>query len=72
MTNDPMKVFNIRDLVTEAVYQEFLRVPALSLGLYNHVAGAAVPQDPCFILRSSEGVAVRHAIPRYPAKLELQ
>ncbi len=41
-----MKVFNINDLKSPAVYQEFLRVPALSVGLYKHATGASVPQQP--------------------------
>jgi mannose-6-phosphate isomerase-like protein (cupin superfamily) len=41
-----MKVLNIGDLKTSEVYREFLRVPALSLGLYKHEAGADVPQQP--------------------------
>ena len=41
-----MKVINIADLGTAAVYLEFLRVPALSLGLYRHKAGTSVPQQP--------------------------
>jgi mannose-6-phosphate isomerase-like protein (cupin superfamily) len=41
-----MKVLNIRDLQTTEVYQEFLRVPSLSLGLYMHEPGASVPQEP--------------------------
>jgi mannose-6-phosphate isomerase-like protein (cupin superfamily) len=41
-----MKVLNIADVATPAVYNEFLRVPALSLGLYRHDIGASVPQQP--------------------------
>ena len=41
-----MDVLNINDLETTRVYQEFLRVPLLSLGLYRHEAGASVPQEP--------------------------
>lgn len=41
-----MKVLNIREMETAEVYREFLRVPALSLGLYNHGVGADVPQQP--------------------------
>ncbi len=41
-----MKILNIQDLETTEVYREFLRVPALSLGLYRHEVGAIVPQDP--------------------------
>jgi mannose-6-phosphate isomerase-like protein (cupin superfamily) len=41
-----MQVLNIRDLETTGVYREFLRVPALSLGLYRHEVGAGVPQEP--------------------------
>src|ERR1700722_507792 len=41
-----MKPINISELATSAVYQEILRVPALSLGLYRHEAGASVPQQP--------------------------
>jgi len=41
-----MKVLNIGDLETAEVYREFLRVPALSLGLYRHEVGASVPQEP--------------------------
>lgn len=41
-----MKVLNIRELQSAQVYREFLRVPALSLGLYHHQAGASVPQQP--------------------------
>ena len=39
-------VINIAELRTAAVYHEFLRVPALSLGLYKHHAAAIVPQEP--------------------------
>lgn len=41
-----MTVINIAALGTAAVYREFLRVPALSLGLYNHDVGSCVPQQP--------------------------
>ena len=41
-----MKVLNIREIETREVYREFLGVPALSLGLYNHGVGANVPQQP--------------------------
>jgi quercetin dioxygenase-like cupin family protein len=41
-----MKPINIAELATSAVYHEILRVPALSLGLYRHEAGASVPQQP--------------------------
>ena len=41
-----MKILNISDLETTEVYREFLRVPSLSLGLYNHEIGASVPQKP--------------------------
>ena len=41
-----MTVINIAELATAAVYSEFLRVPALSLGFYRHDAGASVPQQP--------------------------
>jgi mannose-6-phosphate isomerase-like protein (cupin superfamily) len=41
-----MKVINIAELRTAAVYSEFLRVAALSLGLYRHDVGASVPQQP--------------------------
>jgi mannose-6-phosphate isomerase-like protein (cupin superfamily) len=41
-----MKVLNIHDVETTAVYREFLRVPSLSLGLYRHEAGASIPQEP--------------------------
>ena len=41
-----MKVLNIRDLETTAVYHEFLRVPSLSLGLYRHEVDASEPQEP--------------------------
>jgi mannose-6-phosphate isomerase-like protein (cupin superfamily) len=41
-----MKPINISELATSAVYHEILRVPALSLGLYRHAAGASVPQQP--------------------------
>lgn len=41
-----MKVFNIRELETAEVYREFLRVPALSVGLYSHQVGVDVPQQP--------------------------
>jgi quercetin dioxygenase-like cupin family protein len=41
-----MKVVNIAELGTAAIYSEFLRVPALSLGLYRHAVGASVPQQP--------------------------
>jgi len=44
--NKQMKVLNICDLNTTGVYQEFLRVPSLSLGLYRHDVGASVPQEP--------------------------
>jgi mannose-6-phosphate isomerase-like protein (cupin superfamily) len=41
-----MKVLNIRDIEAAEVYREFLRVPALSLGLYKHGIGLSVPQQP--------------------------
>ncbi len=41
-----MKLINISELATPAVYHEILRVSALSLGLYRHEAGASVPQQP--------------------------
>ncbi len=41
-----MKVLNIREIEAKGVYQEFLRVPALSLGLYRHAVDASVPQQP--------------------------
>lgn len=41
-----MKALNIRDLDPAALYREFLRVPALSMGLYHHAPGASVPQKP--------------------------
>ena len=44
--NVPMKVLNIGDLKSPGVYQEFLRVHSMSLGLYRHEAGASVPQQP--------------------------
>lgn len=41
-----MKILNIAELKTAAVYKEFLRVPSMSLGLYRHEAGTDVPQQP--------------------------
>jgi len=41
-----MKGINIAELRTAAIYKEFLRVPALSLGLYRHDVGTNVPQQP--------------------------
>ncbi|MBZ5674428.1 MAG: cupin domain-containing protein [Acidobacteriia bacterium] len=41
-----MKIVNIADLEATGIYHEFLRVPALSLGLYKHPVGTNVPQDP--------------------------
>lgn len=41
-----MKILHLRDVEVTGVYREFLRVPALSMGLYKHAAGAAVPQQP--------------------------
>jgi len=41
-----MKIVNIADLEATGIYHEFLRVPALSLGLYKHPVGTSVPQDP--------------------------
>lgn len=41
-----MKVLNISAIESTKVYKEFLRVPALSLGLYRHGAGEDVPQQP--------------------------
>lgn len=41
-----MMVLNIRDVKTNHVYHEFLRVPSMSPGLYLHEAGASVPQEP--------------------------
>jgi quercetin dioxygenase-like cupin family protein len=41
-----MKILNIRDIDTSDIYREFLRVPALSMGLYQHAIDAAVPQQP--------------------------
>ena len=39
-------VINISELRTAAIYNEFLRVPALSLGIYRHGVGANVQQQP--------------------------
>lgn len=41
-----MKILNIGRLPHTGVYHEFLRVPALSLGLYRHAADTQVPQQP--------------------------
>ena len=41
-----MKIVNIADLAGTGIYHEFLRVPALNLGLYKHPAGTDIPQDP--------------------------
>jgi mannose-6-phosphate isomerase-like protein (cupin superfamily) len=41
-----MKVLNVRDIEAAEVYREFLRVPALSLGLYKHGVELRVPQQP--------------------------
>jgi enamine deaminase RidA (YjgF/YER057c/UK114 family) len=41
-----MKILNLSDLRTAEVYEEFLRIPALSVGLYRHEAGVDVPQEP--------------------------
>jgi quercetin dioxygenase-like cupin family protein len=56
-----MKPINISELATSAVYHEMLRVPALSLGLYRHEAGASVPQqahaeDEVYFVISGQGV----------------
>jgi quercetin dioxygenase-like cupin family protein len=44
----PPQVVRLADLTlgTADVYREFLRVPALSLGLYRHPPGIEVPQQP--------------------------
>jgi mannose-6-phosphate isomerase-like protein (cupin superfamily) len=44
----PPQVVRLADLTLGAteIYREFLRVPALSLGLYWHAPGIAVPQQP--------------------------
>ena len=43
----PPQIVRLADLTLGAteIYREFLRVPALSLGLYRHAPGAAVPQQ---------------------------
>lgn len=41
-----MKVFRIGDMPAGEAYHEFLRVPALSAGIYRHPVGDAVPQQP--------------------------
>ncbi len=41
-----MTVLNISEIDVTGVYREFLRVPALSLGVYRHGVGVEVPQDP--------------------------
>lgn len=41
-----MKILNIRDMETSAAHREFLRVPALSMGLFNPAIDTAVPQQP--------------------------
>ena len=44
--NFAMTVIQISDVEVSGIYSEFLRVPALSLGVYENDAGASVPQDP--------------------------
>lgn len=45
-----MAVFSLPEIGSELqpgeIYREFLRVPALSLGLYRHLPGQEVPQKP--------------------------
>jgi mannose-6-phosphate isomerase-like protein (cupin superfamily) len=41
-----MQVIQLSDIDFAGYYREFLRVPAMSLGLYKHPAGADVPQKP--------------------------
>ena len=41
-----MTVVNISDVDLAGIYREFLRVPALSLGVYRHGVGVDVPQEP--------------------------
>ncbi|MEZ5400628.1 MAG: cupin domain-containing protein [Bryobacteraceae bacterium] len=41
-----MRIHHLASLRAEGVYQEFLRAPAMSAGLYRHAAGASVPQEP--------------------------
>lgn len=41
-----MTILNISDLDGTRIYNEFLRVPALSMGLYAHKAGEEAPQNP--------------------------
>jgi mannose-6-phosphate isomerase-like protein (cupin superfamily) len=41
-----MTVVNVSDVDVTGVYREFLRVPALSLGVYRHGVGVDVPQEP--------------------------
>lgn len=41
-----MQIFRAPDIKVHGVYTEFLRVPAMSLGIYHHRAGTGVVQDP--------------------------
>ena len=46
-----MKAFTVSDLITarertDELYHEFLRVPAISAGIYQLAAGATDPQEP--------------------------
>jgi mannose-6-phosphate isomerase-like protein (cupin superfamily) len=41
-----MTVLNISEVDVTGVYREFLRVPALSLGVYRHGVGEDVSQKP--------------------------
>jgi mannose-6-phosphate isomerase-like protein (cupin superfamily) len=41
-----MQLFCLPEIEAHGIYSEFLRVPAMSLGLYQHRAGTGVVQDP--------------------------
>jgi mannose-6-phosphate isomerase-like protein (cupin superfamily) len=41
-----MTIVNLFDVDVTGIYREFLRVPALSLGVYRHGVGVDVPQEP--------------------------
>lgn len=56
-----MHHFRLPELEARGVYREFLRVPALSLGLYCHRAGAGVVQEPhqedeAYVVLSGAGI----------------
>jgi enamine deaminase RidA (YjgF/YER057c/UK114 family) len=62
-----MKILNVSDLRTTEVYREFLRIPALSVGLYKQNVGVDVPQEPhtedeVYYVISGRGIVVINGV----------